>query len=65
MVTEESRRRIKKATTRIKAAETALETARINLTQELSYAHKHDKSSFQELGELVGLSRQRIHQLLQ
>ena len=64
MITEYRRRSLLKKQAELKRAETRLETARRNFRDELESASREDKSSYQELGSIVGLSRQRIHQLI-
>ncbi len=64
MIKEERRRSLLKKQAEMRRAETRLDTARKNFRDELESASRDDKSSYQELGAIVGLSRQRIHQLI-
>lgn len=64
MIKEQRRLSLLRKRTELKKAETRLETAREAFAEELLQASREDKSSYQELGRIVGLSRQRIHQLI-
>jgi len=64
MIKEQRRISLLKKHTEVRRAETRLDNARKAFREELDAANKNDKSSYQELGAVVGLSRQRIHQLV-
>lgn len=64
MIREARRRTLVAKTRQIKKAETTLQRLRSELVVELKEANEKDKSSLQELGKLIGLSRQRIFQLV-
>lgn len=64
MIREQRRLSLLRKRTELKKAETRLENARKDFADELLLASREDKSSYQELGRIVGLSRQRIHQLI-
>ena len=64
MIKEQRRLSLLKRRTELKKAETRLDNARQAFSDELLQASRVDKSSYQELGRIVGLSRQRIHQLI-
>ena len=64
MIKEQRRLSLLRKRTQLKKAETRLENAKQSFREELFRASREDKSSYQELGNIVGLSRQRIHQLI-
>ncbi len=64
MIREPRRLSLIKRHTEVKRAETRLETARRALKEEIYAASREDKTSYQEIGTILGLSRQRIHQLI-
>jgi hypothetical protein len=64
MVKEPRRISLLKRHAELKRAETRLDNARKMFREELEQASREDKSSYAELGGIVGLSRQRIHQLI-
>ena len=64
MIKESRRVSLLKKLAELKRAETRLDNARKSFRDELTDASREDKSSYQELGGIVGLSRQRIHQLI-
>lgn len=64
MIKENRRVSLLKKHAELKRAETRLDNARRGFRQELEAASREDKSSYAELGTIVGLSRQRIHQLI-
>lgn len=64
VIKEQRRLSLLRKRTELKKAETRLENARRDFADELLLASREDKSSYQELGRVVGLSRQRIHQLI-
>jgi protein subunit release factor B len=64
MIREARRQSLIRKTRQIKKAETTLQRLRSELVAELKEANEQDKSSLQELGKLIGLSRQRIFQLV-
>jgi len=64
VITENRRRSLLKKQAEVRRAETRLENARQAFVEELVEASRYDKSSYQELGSIVDLSRQRIHQLV-
>lgn len=55
---------IKRLTRQIAKKSDELDQLRVELARELLAAHEEDKSTLDELGRLVGVSRQRIHQLV-
>lgn len=64
MIKEQRRISLLKRHAEVRKAETRLDNARKSFRDELLVASREDKSSYQELGGIVGLSRQRIHQLI-
>lgn len=64
MIREERRRAITRQMRKVKMAQTVLDNAQEDLVVELKGAHIDDKSSYGELGKVLGLSRQRVHQLV-
>ena len=64
MIRENRKINLLKRHAELKRAETRLQTARRSFRDELVGASREDKSSYQEIGDIVGLSRQRIHQLV-
>lgn len=64
MIREARRNTLIRKQRQIKKAETTLSRLRAELVVELKEANEQDKSSLQELGKLIGLSRQRVFQLV-
>lgn len=64
MIRESRKVTLLKRHAELKRAETRLDNARRAFRDELTDASRIDKSSYAELGGVVGLSRQRIHQLI-
>lgn len=64
MIREARRNTLIRKQRQIKKAETTLARLRSELVVELKEANEQDKSSLQELGRLIGLSRQRVFQLV-
>lgn len=64
MIREARRQSLIRKTRQIKKTETLLGRLREELTAELKEANEVEKSSLGELGKLVGLSRQRVFQLV-
>jgi endonuclease III-like uncharacterized protein len=64
MIREARRQTLIRKNRQVKKAETTLKNLREELVAELKAANEVDKSSLQELGALIGLSRQRLWQLV-
>lgn len=64
MIREARRQTLIRKNRQVKKAETTLKRLREELVTELKDANEVDKSSLQELGRLIGLSRQRVFQLV-
>lgn len=64
MIREARRQSLIRKTRQIKKTETLLGRLREELAAELKEANEVEKSSLGELGKLVGLSRQRVFQLV-
>jgi predicted XRE-type DNA-binding protein len=64
MIREARRQTLIKKNRQIKKAETTLRNLRAELVTELKEANEQDKSSLGELANLIGISRQRVWQLV-
>lgn len=66
MIEQSRLRDLRRVIRAYRRAETRLETLRSELLRELLEAHEaRPGASLQELGDLMGVSRQRIHQLVE
>ena len=64
MITPERKSTIRRLSRAIAKKNAEIEQLRDKLADELREANERDKSTLDELGRLVGVSRQRIHQLV-
>jgi DNA-directed RNA polymerase specialized sigma subunit len=64
MIREARRQSLIRKSRQIKKTETTLSRLREELVTELKEANEVEKSSLGELGKLIGISRQRVFQLV-
>ena len=67
MITKERKNQIKRLSRAISRKTTEVEALREALSEELYAANQKDnpKATLDELGKLIGVSRQRVHQLIE